>query len=102
RWIEYLGFDLHFVQNITDVDDKILNRAREEQLTSAEVAEKYTKLFFEHLALIGVRRADEHPRATHHIDGMIALVQKLIDNGNAYASADGSVWFEVSTFADYG
>jgi cysteinyl-tRNA synthetase len=102
RWLAHRGYEVRFVQNITDVDDKILNRAREEGISSHEVAEKYTKLFFEHLTLLGVRRADEHPRATEFIPGMLDLVQKLIDGGHAYTSEDGSVWFDVRSFAEYG
>ncbi|MEQ8821611.1 MAG: cysteine--tRNA ligase [Sumerlaeia bacterium] len=102
RWLEASGYQVRFVQNITDVDDKIINRAKVEGVGSAEVAEKYTKLFFEHLALLGVRRADEHPKATEHIGGMIELVQTLIDRGHAYASEDGSVWYSVSSFQGYG
>lgn len=102
RWIEYLGYDLRFVQNITDVDDKIINRAAEEGTTPEAVAEKYTKLFFEHIALLGIRPADEHPRATQFIGPMIGLVKSLVDGGHAYASEDGSVWYDVRSFDGYG
>ncbi len=102
RWIEYLGYDLRFVQNITDVDDKIIRRAAEEGISSEEVAEKYTEMFLEHVRLLGVRPADTHPRCTHVIPEMIAFIQKLIDKNHAYASEDGSVWFAVRSFNGYG
>lgn len=102
RWLEHIGYDVHFVQNITDVDDKIITRAAEEGISTDAVAEKYTKLFFEHSAALGVRPANEHPRATRFIGPMVELIGKLVDKGNAYPSADGSVWYAVDTFAGYG
>jgi cysteinyl-tRNA synthetase len=102
RWLEHLGYAVHFVQNITDVDDKIIARAAEEGIPPGQVAEKYTKLFFEHIALLGVRPADEHPRATQYVEPMIALVERLLAGGHAYVTGDGSVWFEVRSFQDYG
>ncbi len=102
RWIEHLGYELYFVQNITDIDDKIINRAIEEGVEASEIAERFTTLFFEHIKLLGVREADEHPRATKFIGPMIRLVKTLIDKGHAYASEDGSVWFDVRSFEGYG
>jgi cysteinyl-tRNA synthetase len=102
RWLEALGYDVTFVQNITDVDDKIIARSQEEGIPADEVARKYTDLFFEHVGQLGVRRADVHPKATEYIDRMIAMIQALVDKGHAYASEDGSVWFRVSSFNEYG
>lgn len=102
RWLEYSGYDVHFVQNLTDVDDKIIARAAEEGIPPQDVAKKYTRLFFEHAEKLGVRRASQHPKATEFIDQMIALIESLVAKGHAYPSDDGSVWFDVRSFKDYG
>jgi len=102
RWIEYLGYDLRFVQNITDVDDKIINRANQEGISPEAVADKYTDLFLQHVKMLGVRPATVHPRCTQVIPEMIDFVKALVANGSAYASADGSVWFSVKSFPTYG
>ncbi|MCB2155613.1 cysteine--tRNA ligase [bacterium] len=102
RWLEYSGYDVNFVQNLTDVDDKIIARATEEGIPAEEVAEKYTKLFFEHAEALGVRRATRHPKATEFIGQMIGLIKSLVDKDHAYASEDGSVWFDVRSFKEYG
>ncbi|MBI5153902.1 cysteine--tRNA ligase [Candidatus Poribacteria bacterium] len=102
RWIEHLGYELRFVQNITDVDDKIIARAIEEGIPANDVAAKYTALFFEHIGRLGIRRADEHPRATQYVEAMIHAIEDLAAKGHAYASEDGSVWFDVKSFPGYG
>jgi len=102
RWMSYIGYDVHFVQNITDVDDKIIARAQEEGASPEEVAEKYTALFLDHIARLGVKPADDHPRATVYIKEMIDFIAALVDKGNAYATEDGSVWFAVRSFGNYG
>jgi cysteinyl-tRNA synthetase len=102
RWMEHSGYDVHFVSNITDIDDKIINKATEEKLPAEEVAEKYTELYFAQIERLGVRRATEHPRATNFVQAQIEMISKLIDRGHAYASDDGSVWFNVKSFNDYG
>lgn len=102
RWMEHTGFEVRFVSNITDIDDKIINKAKEEGLSSDAVAEKYSELYFNQIARLGVRKATEHPRATQFIPQQIDLVERLIANGHAYASEDGSVWFHVKSFAEYG
>lgn len=102
HWLEASGYAVKFVQNITDVDDKIINKSIEEKTTADDVARRYTELFFEHAGRLGVRPADVHPKATEYIGGMIAMIQRLIDGGHAYASTDGSVWFRVGSFKGYG
>jgi cysteinyl-tRNA synthetase len=102
RWMEHIGYEVRFISNITDVDDKIIKRAIEDNSTSEAVAEKFTKLFFEHIEALGVRRGTEHPLATPNIGGMIRLIEDLIAKGHAYASEDGSVWFHVRSFPQYG
>lgn len=102
RWMKHIGYDVRFVSNITDIDDKIINKAKEEGADSDAVAKKYANLYFEQIAELGVEQADEHPRATEFIPQQIELVQRLIDGGHAYASEDGSVWFHVKSFSTYG
>jgi len=101
RHLEYRGYKVRFVQNITDIDDKIIKRANEEGIPASEVAEKYTKVFFEQCRALGIRRADLHPKATENIPQMHDLIKKLIDKGHAYV-LDGDVYFSVRSFPTYG
>lgn len=100
-YLMWRGFEVTFVQNITDVDDKIINKAREEGRTAAEVASEYADAFIADMRAAGVLDPDIRPRATQEIDAMIALVQKLIDEGHAYA-VEGDVYFAVRSYAKYG
>lgn len=102
RWLIARGYQVTYAQNITDVDDKIINRANAEGVETTVITERYTKYFFEKLKELGNMPADHHPRALQHIGGMVALIRKLVDRGHAYPTPDGSVWFEVGSFADYG
>ncbi|MBI1290444.1 cysteine--tRNA ligase [bacterium] len=102
RWLIHRGYNVRYVQNITDIDDKIIARAHREGTTSESIAEKYTRYFLERLQILGNLPADEHPLATKHIGGMIAMIRKLEHKGNAYATPDGSVWFNVASFPEYG
>lgn len=102
RWLEHIGYQVRFVQNITDVDDKIIARAIEEKRSTDAVAEDYTRMFFDHAGRLGVRRADVHPKATEFIPDMIAMIERLIEKKHAYTSPDGSVWFSVESFSRYG
>ncbi|NLO49118.1 MAG: cysteine--tRNA ligase [Clostridiales bacterium] len=101
RYLEHKGFDVHFVQNFTDIDDKIIKRANEEGISSSEVAVKYTTEYFIDAEGLGVLPATVHPKATESIPDIIALVQKLIDNGFAY-EAGGDVYFRTDKFKEYG
>ena len=102
RYLEWRKYDVIFVQNVTDVDDKIINKANEEGRTAAEVAEEYTKAFIDDMHAVNVKDPTVRPKATQEIDTMIALVQKLIDTGHAYATEDGDVYFSVRSFNSYG
>ncbi len=102
RYLEWRKFDVIFVQNITDVDDKIINKANEEGRSAAEVAKQYTDAFIEDMHAVGVKDPTVRPKATEEIDTMIALVQKLIDTEHAYATEDGDVYFSVRSFHSYG
>ncbi|MBR0404235.1 MAG: cysteine--tRNA ligase [Eggerthellaceae bacterium] len=102
RYLEWRKFDVIFVQNVTDVDDKIINKANEEGRTAAEVAEQYTAAFIEDMHAVNVKDPTVRPNATEEIDTMIALVQKLIDTEHAYTTEDGDVYFSVRSFHSYG
>ncbi len=101
RYLTWRGYDVDFVQNVTDVDDKIINRAAEEGISSAEVARKYTEAFLEVMSALGVTEPTHRPKATEEIPGMIELVERLISAGHAYES-EGDVYFSVRSFPDYG
>ncbi len=101
RYLKYKGYNVKFVRNFTDIDDKIINRAKKDGIPWDEVARKYTEEFYKDMDSLGVARADIEPKATEHIKEIIDIVQGLIDKGYAY-ERDGSVYFEVNKFADYG
>ncbi|MBE5929040.1 MAG: cysteine--tRNA ligase [Lachnospiraceae bacterium] len=101
RYFEYKGYDVNFVSNFTDVDDKIIAKANEEGVTAAEIAERYTKACQEDMAGMNVMPATTHPKATEEIDGMIEMIQNLIDKGYAYAK-NGTVFFRTRQFKGYG
>ncbi|MGI6217048.1 MAG: cysteine--tRNA ligase [Coriobacteriales bacterium] len=101
RHLENSGYEVTFVSNLTDVDDKIINRANEEGTTAADIAEKYSKSFIEAMDALGVKRPTVRPRATQEIDAMIATIEKLIDKGHAYV-VDGDVYFSVRSDNHYG
>ncbi len=101
QFFEYMGYKVNFVQNFTDVDDKLINKAREEGITVKEVAEKYIKEYFVDAKGLGIKEATVHPRATENIDAIIQTVQTLIDKGHAYEEA-GDVYFIVESFKEYG
>ncbi len=100
-FLEYRGYKVTFVQNFTDVDDKLINKAREEGCTVGEIAEKYIAEYYKDAAALGIKKATLHPRATENIDVIIETVQRLIDKGYAYETG-GDVYFSVHKFKDYG
>ena len=102
RYLEFLGNKVTFVQNFTDVDDKIIKRANEEGITSAEVAEKYIAEYKKDAAGLGVKEATIHPKATENMDKIIEIVENLVEKGFAYPLSDGSVYFRVRKFDEYG
>ncbi len=101
RYLEYRGNNVKFVQNFTDVDDKILKRANEEGITPLEVGEKYIAEYFKDAQALNVKKATVHPRVTENMNEIIAFVQKLIDKGYAYES-DRDVYYSTRMFKDYG
>ena len=101
RYLMWRGYQVTFVQNITDVDDKIINRSHEEGRTPTEVAKEYTTAFIDAMREVGVLDPDIRPKATETIDDMIDLTGRLIDSGHAYP-VDGDVYFSVRSFPGYG
>ena len=101
KYLEYRGFDVKFVSNFTDVDDKIIKRASEENLTAKEVSEQYIAAFYEDIEALGVKKATKNPKATEYIDEIITFIDDLITKNFAYVSA-GDVYFRVSKAKDYG
>jgi cysteinyl-tRNA synthetase len=101
RYLQWRGYQVRYVQNFTDIDDKILNRARQEGSTMQEVADRYTQTYFEDMARLNILDADEYPRATHTLDGIKRLIHELEQKGVAYP-ADGDVYYSVRSFPGYG
>lgn len=101
RYLTYRGYDVRFVQNVTDVDDKIINRAREEGRAPAEIAKEYTEAFISDMHALGVLDPTVRPKATETIPQMVETIERLIVRGHAYA-ADGDVYFSVRSFPAYG
>ena len=102
RYLEWRGYEVNFVQNFTDIDDKIIRRANEEGLTFKEVAEKYIGEFWTDAKGLGVREATTHPKATENIDMIIEIVEKLVEKGYAYRAENGDVYFRTRKFDEYG
>jgi cysteinyl-tRNA synthetase len=102
RTLEAAGFAVRYVQNITDVDDKIIHRAAEEGAAPDEIAERYTRAYEDSMRRIGVRAPSLMPKATAHIGDMVELIQRLIDLGYAYALENGDVYFAVEKLPSYG
>src|SRR5690606_17100196 len=101
RYLLSKGYKVIFVQNFTDVDDKIINRARAEGKKAQEISEKYIDSYFRDFNSLNVMPADYHPKATEHIDDMIQLIQGLMEKGHAYLTLNG-VYFRVKSFPGYG
>ena len=101
RYLEYKGYEVNYVSNFTDVDDKIIKKALEEGSTAKEVAERYIEECKKDMKAMNVKPATTHPLATLEIDGMIDMIQSLIEKGYAY-NADGTVYFRTRKFKDYG
>ena len=102
RYLRYLGYNVTYVRNITDVDDKIIKRANENKESCDSLTQRLTEEMYKDFDALGIKRPDIEPRATAHIDDIIKLVQKLIDNGNAYQAENGDVMFSIDSFKEYG
>jgi len=101
RWLQYCGYEVEHVCNLTDVDDKIIVKMAAEGKTLKEVTEKYTAAFFEDLDVLNIVRAQRYPKATEHIKDIEEMILRLIEKGHAYVE-NGSVYFRVDSFEDYG
>lgn len=102
RYFEYKGYDVNYVSNFTDVDDKIIKKAIEEGVEASVISERYIAECKKDMEGMNVKPATTHPLATQEICGMLEMIQTLIDQGHAYAAADGTVYFRTSSFKEYG
>lgn len=102
RYMEYKGYEVNYVSNFTDVDDKIIKKAVEEGVDSSVISERYIEECKQDMKSMNVKEATTHPKATQEIDGMIDMIQTLIDKGDAYAAEDGTVYFRINQFKEYG
>ena len=102
RYLEYRGYKVKYVQNFTDIDDKMINRANKEGTTVKELGDRFIKEYYQDADALGIERATVNPRATEHIGEIIKLVKKLIEKGHAYATENGDVYFSVRSFPGYG
>ena len=101
KYLEYNGYKVTFVQNFTDIDDKMINKANDEGITVKELGERFIAEYFKDADSLGITRASVHPKATENIDSIIEIVKKLEDNGYAY-NVDGDVYFSTKKFKEYG
>ncbi len=102
RYLEYRGYQVTFVQNFTDIDDKMIRRANEESITVKELGDRFIKEYYADADALGVKRATVNPRATEHIQDIIDLVQTLVEKGHAYPTPNGDVYFSVRSWPGYG
>ncbi len=102
RYLEYRGYKVKYVQNFTDIDDKMINRANREGITVKELGDRFIKEYYQDADALGIERATVNPRATEHIGDIIKLVKKLIETGHAYATENGDVYFSVRSDPGYG
>jgi cysteinyl-tRNA synthetase len=102
RWLEYRGFEVVHVMNITDVDDKTIKGSRKRNVPLREYTDYYMKAFFEDIDTLKIERANYYPRATEHIPEMVALIKRLMERGYAYKGEDGSIYYAISKFKEYG
>jgi cysteinyl-tRNA synthetase len=102
RWLEYHGLKVTQVMNLTDVDDRTIKASSSQGVPLKEYTERYTSAFFEDVATLNVEKAEYYPKATEHIPEMVTLITKLMEKGYAYQGEDGSVYYDISKFKDYG
>jgi cysteinyl-tRNA synthetase len=102
RYLRSRGYDVTFVQNITDIEDKIINKANQEGVSWQEIVDRFTYSFHERLEMLGIGLPDIEPRATEHIPEMISLIEELVEKGHAYAPGNGDVYYSVESFPRYG
>jgi cysteinyl-tRNA synthetase len=101
RYLEYKGYEVNFVSNFTDVDDKIIKKANEEGISASEISERYINEFRKDVEALNVKPATKNPKATEEIDGMVEMIDSLIEKGHAYEK-NGTVYFKTKSFPEYG
>ena len=102
RWLIHLGYNVNHIMNITDLDDKTIKKANVEGVELRKITNQYTSYFMDDLKWLKIIPADEFPRATDYIDKMIDMIQILLDKNFAYKMNDGSIYFDISSFQQYG
>jgi cysteinyl-tRNA synthetase len=102
RYLEFRGFEVKFVMNLTDVDDKTIRGAAAEGVPLGEYTEPFAEVLFRNFETLGIAGADSYPRATHYVPQMVDLIRRLEEKGLAYAAEDGSVYYDISAFPEYG
>jgi cysteinyl-tRNA synthetase len=102
RYLRWLGFDVTYVRNITDIDDKIINRANERGEPFHQLTQRFIEAMHEDAAALGVLPPDQEPRATEHLPEIIAMIERLIERGHAYVADNGDVYYDVKSFPEYG
>lgn len=102
RYMEHKGYDVNYVSNFTDVDDKIIKAANEEGVEPSVISERYIEECKKDMKAMHIKPATTHPKATEEIDGMLAMIETLIEKGHAYRAADGTVYFRTRSFKEYG
>jgi cysteinyl-tRNA synthetase len=102
RWLECRGFEVTQVMNLTDVDDRTIKASRTHGTPLREYTESYIKAFFEDIAALNIEKAEYYPKATEHVPEMVALITKLMEKGYGYRGEDGSIYYDISKFKDYG
>ncbi|MHC4925313.1 MAG: class I tRNA ligase family protein, partial [Planctomycetota bacterium] len=102
RYLEWSGYDVRFVMNLTDVDDKTINGAVREGVSVEEYTTPFGEILLEDARTLGVLPVDSYPKATEYVEAMVAFVERLMASGHAYQADDGAVYFSISKFADYG
>lgn len=101
RFLEYIGYDVRFVQNFTDIDDKMINRANREGITVSALADRFIGEYYTDAEGLNIKKATVHPRATENVDAIIDIIKKLIESGHAY-EVDGDVYYRTKSFSGYG
>jgi cysteinyl-tRNA synthetase len=102
RWLQVSGYEVQQIMNLTDVDDKTIKKSRTENLSLNDITDRYAKAFFEDLDELNIIRADIYPAATDHVDEMVEMIQALVEKGHAYRTEDGSYYFRVESYDQYG
>lgn len=102
RYLRYSGYEVNYVRNITDIDDKIIQRASENGESISELTSRFIQAMHEDAEVLGVERPDHEPRATGHIDDIVKMIETLIERGHAYVAANNDVYYDITSFKDYG